>query len=167
MAFRTNYRFERAERDRLKKAKKDEKLKRQQERAASRADDSTTEQTEGKEVPEDLVRAHRGGRGPSLGQSLRLTFVHSVWISPGPPDHRHDDADDEHDHQEQRDLPSPRDWRNRNNRYPQPDHTQADNRIIAIIDAGLFAQPPKRLVDENVTPFYLSACRLTLWLCFI
>jgi hypothetical protein len=34
MAFRTNYRFERAERDRVKKAKKDEKLKRQQERAA-------------------------------------------------------------------------------------------------------------------------------------
>jgi hypothetical protein len=34
MAFRTNYRFERAERDRLKKAKKEEKLKRQQERAA-------------------------------------------------------------------------------------------------------------------------------------
>lgn len=53
MAFRTNYRFERAERDRLKKAKKDEKLKRQQERAASRPDDtSTTEQTQGKEVPE-------------------------------------------------------------------------------------------------------------------
>ena len=34
MAFRTNYRFERAERDRIKKAKKEEKLKRQQERAA-------------------------------------------------------------------------------------------------------------------------------------
>ena len=33
MAFRTNYRFERAERDRIKKAKKDEKLKRQQARA--------------------------------------------------------------------------------------------------------------------------------------
>jgi hypothetical protein len=34
MAFRTNYRLERAERDRIKKAKKEEKLKRQQERAA-------------------------------------------------------------------------------------------------------------------------------------
>ena len=34
MAFRTNYRLERAERDRIKKAKKDEKVKRQQERAA-------------------------------------------------------------------------------------------------------------------------------------
>ena len=33
MAFRTNYRFERAERDRIKKVKKEEKLKRQ-ERAA-------------------------------------------------------------------------------------------------------------------------------------
>ncbi len=32
MAFRPNYRFERTERDRLKKAKKDEKLRRQQER---------------------------------------------------------------------------------------------------------------------------------------
>jgi hypothetical protein len=34
MAFRTNYRFERAERDRIKKDKKEEKLRRQQERAA-------------------------------------------------------------------------------------------------------------------------------------
>ena len=34
MAFRTNYRLERAERDRIKKAKKEEKLKRQQERTA-------------------------------------------------------------------------------------------------------------------------------------
>ena len=52
MAFRTNYRFERAERDRLKKAKKDEKLKRQQERAVSRSDDdSPTEQTQENEVP--------------------------------------------------------------------------------------------------------------------
>ena len=34
MAFRTNYRFERAERDRIKEARKDEKLRRQQERTA-------------------------------------------------------------------------------------------------------------------------------------
>ena len=34
MVFKTNYRFGRAERDRIKKAKKEEKLKRQQERAA-------------------------------------------------------------------------------------------------------------------------------------
>ena len=35
-----NYRFERAERDRSKQAKKEEKLKRQQERLAGRSDDS-------------------------------------------------------------------------------------------------------------------------------
>ena len=52
MAFRTNYRFERSERDRLKKAKKDEKLKRQQERVESRRDDGSTEQTEVNETPE-------------------------------------------------------------------------------------------------------------------
>jgi len=39
MAFRPNYRFERAERDRIKKAKKEEKLKkRQQDREASGQD---------------------------------------------------------------------------------------------------------------------------------
>jgi hypothetical protein len=52
LAFRTNYRFERAERDRLKKAKKDEKLKRQQERAELRRDSGTTEQTEENEARE-------------------------------------------------------------------------------------------------------------------
>ena len=53
MAFRTNYRFERSERDRQKKAKKDEKLKRQQERVVSRRDDGPTEQTEEeKDTPE-------------------------------------------------------------------------------------------------------------------
>ena len=52
MAFKTNYRFERAERDRQKKAKKDEKLKRQQERAASRHDSGSTQETEEKDVPE-------------------------------------------------------------------------------------------------------------------
>jgi hypothetical protein len=41
VAFRTNYRFERSERDRLKKAKKEEKLKRQQERVESRRDDGS------------------------------------------------------------------------------------------------------------------------------
>ena len=35
-----NYRFERAERDRAKQAKKEEKLKRQQERLATHVDDS-------------------------------------------------------------------------------------------------------------------------------
>lgn len=36
MAFRTNYRFERRERDRLKQQKKEEKLRRQQERKGQR-----------------------------------------------------------------------------------------------------------------------------------
>jgi hypothetical protein len=52
VAFRTNYRFERSERDRQKKARKDEKLKRQQERVASRQDSDSPEQTEKTEVPE-------------------------------------------------------------------------------------------------------------------
>jgi hypothetical protein len=51
MAFKPNYRFERAERDRLKKARKDEKLKRQQERVSQR-DDSSPEETEAKDLPE-------------------------------------------------------------------------------------------------------------------
>jgi len=36
MPYRPNYRLERAERDRVKKAKKEEKIKQQQERAALR-----------------------------------------------------------------------------------------------------------------------------------
>ena len=52
MAFRPNYRFERAERARLKQAKKDEKLKRQQERAAQRRDEGSAEATEEKDLPE-------------------------------------------------------------------------------------------------------------------
>ena len=36
-----NYRFERAERDRAKKARNDKKLQRQQEKAATRVDDDT------------------------------------------------------------------------------------------------------------------------------
>jgi hypothetical protein len=40
-----NYRFERAERDRVKKARKNEKLQRQQERATTRADDGVPEPT--------------------------------------------------------------------------------------------------------------------------
>jgi hypothetical protein len=40
-----NYRFERAERDRAKKAKNDKKLQRQQERAVTRADVGTPEPT--------------------------------------------------------------------------------------------------------------------------
>ena len=40
-----NYRFERAERDRAKKARNDKKLQRQQEKAATRADDAALEPT--------------------------------------------------------------------------------------------------------------------------
>jgi len=36
MAFKPNYRFERQERDRLKRAKKEDKLRRQQDRKAQR-----------------------------------------------------------------------------------------------------------------------------------
>jgi hypothetical protein len=39
MPFKPNYRFERLERERLKKARKDEKLRRQQERTAPRDDE--------------------------------------------------------------------------------------------------------------------------------
>ena len=47
-----NYRYERAERDRAKKARKDEKLQRQQERAATRAEDGVPEPTAEKEPRE-------------------------------------------------------------------------------------------------------------------
>jgi hypothetical protein len=52
MAFRPNYRFERAERDRLKKAKKDDKLRRQQERASQRPDTDSTEVANSEDKPE-------------------------------------------------------------------------------------------------------------------
>ena len=42
MPFRPNYRFERLERERLKKAKKEEKLRRQQERTPLREEDNPT-----------------------------------------------------------------------------------------------------------------------------
>ena len=42
-----NYRFERAERDRAKKARNDKKLQRQQERAVPRAEDGAPEPTRG------------------------------------------------------------------------------------------------------------------------
>ena len=53
MAFKPNYRFERAERDRLKKAKKEEKLRRQRERVSSPpADDSSTGMAKEEDLPE-------------------------------------------------------------------------------------------------------------------
>jgi hypothetical protein len=50
MAFRPNYRFERIERDRLKKAKAEEKLRRQQERTSERREPDQPE-TEGDTPP--------------------------------------------------------------------------------------------------------------------
>jgi len=47
-----NYRFERVERDRAKKARNDKKLQRQQERAATRADDNASEPTAANEPRE-------------------------------------------------------------------------------------------------------------------
>jgi hypothetical protein len=50
MAFKPNYRFERAERNRLKKAR--EKLRRQQERVSSQQDSSPAEATKPAGLPE-------------------------------------------------------------------------------------------------------------------
>jgi hypothetical protein len=50
MPYRPNYRLERAERDRLKKAKKEEKIKQQQERAALRKTEN-----EGEEAAEETA----------------------------------------------------------------------------------------------------------------
>jgi hypothetical protein len=52
MAFRTNYRFERRERDRLKQAKKEEKLRKQQERKAAQQGEETPPEAEGNTLPE-------------------------------------------------------------------------------------------------------------------
>lgn len=52
MPYRPNYRLERAERDRVKKAKKEEKIKQQQERAASRKTDNPDDGPSGE--PESL-----------------------------------------------------------------------------------------------------------------
>lgn len=53
MAFRPNYRFERMERDRLKKAKTDEKLRRQQERASQRQEPDQPENPEATAPPKE------------------------------------------------------------------------------------------------------------------
>jgi hypothetical protein len=46
MPFKPNYRFERVERERLQKAKKEEKLRRQQERASQAGDRDDSAPTE-------------------------------------------------------------------------------------------------------------------------
>ncbi|HEX3952304.1 MAG TPA: hypothetical protein VHW90_01945 [Stellaceae bacterium] len=48
-----NYRFERVERDRSKKAKKEEKLRRQQERLTSPAEETAEQPTTESEPPQD------------------------------------------------------------------------------------------------------------------
>jgi hypothetical protein len=53
MPYRPNYRIERAERDRAKKAKKEEKIKQQQERAALRRTNPEDASTEEPEMPEN------------------------------------------------------------------------------------------------------------------
>jgi hypothetical protein len=52
MAFKPNYRLERAERDRLKKAKKEDKAKRHQERASQRQDSGVAETSENSNSPQ-------------------------------------------------------------------------------------------------------------------
>ena len=57
MRFRPNYRIERAERDRAKRARKDEKLKRQQDRAAQRGDGGAESPPAESETPEAVPTA--------------------------------------------------------------------------------------------------------------
>ena len=63
MAFRTNYRFERAERDRIKKAKKEEKLKRQQERAALHPAPDSTENPDEHTPSDEMTVGDANARG--------------------------------------------------------------------------------------------------------
>ena len=49
MPFKPNYRFERAERDRAKKAKKEERFRRRQERATPAPDETLPDQMEEKQ----------------------------------------------------------------------------------------------------------------------
>jgi hypothetical protein len=60
MRFKPNYRIERAERDRAKKARKDEKLRRQQDRATQRIDDSAQQPAASPETPPDRNQRAEG-----------------------------------------------------------------------------------------------------------
>lgn len=53
MPRRPNYRFERAERNRAKEAKKEEKLRRQQERVSARAGDDAAHPTPDPQAPSE------------------------------------------------------------------------------------------------------------------
>ena len=85
MRFKPNYRIERAERDRAKKARKDEKLKRQQDRATQRIDDGGQAPAAGPEIPRTkgsdtpVLRQHlqRAHQGPCL--STRASVRRSRW----------------------------------------------------------------------------------------
>jgi hypothetical protein len=69
MPFKPNYRFARSERERLKKAKKDEKLRRQQERAPLHEDDAptVTDQTATDQTATDQTATDKTEGDPSTG----------------------------------------------------------------------------------------------------
>jgi hypothetical protein len=69
----------------------------------------------------------------------------SPWISPSSPDRWHNYSGKEHDHQEQRNFPNPRDGRNRSDRYSKSDHANSRYGVIASPDAQRFLQRPMRL----------------------
>jgi hypothetical protein len=78
MAFRTNYRLERAERDRIKKAKKEEKLKRQQERAAVSPAAASRENPD-ENPPVDKQPATTW----TLGEAADFGWLRITAVSPG------------------------------------------------------------------------------------
>jgi hypothetical protein len=72
-------------------------------------------------------------------RSCRSYLVSDLFlIFSSPPDRWDYDPDKEHDQQEQCDFPTPRDWRNRSDRYSKPDHASSDDGIIPSPDACLF-----------------------------
>jgi hypothetical protein len=80
MAFRTNYRFERAERDRIKKAKKEEKLRRQQaRRAAPRAE--FFGKSGGKHATGRVRQASRTRRGATDFGTVGVTKLDGKWVA--------------------------------------------------------------------------------------
>jgi hypothetical protein len=87
----------------------------------------------------------------------------SVRVSPSPRDCWHYYSDQEHDHQEQRDFPTPSDRRDCSNGYAKRDHANSNQRIITPLDARLFPEPEKHalarlrwrsVVSQCACPFY-------------
>jgi hypothetical protein len=72
----------------------------------------------------------------------------SVSISSSPPNHWDYDRDYEHYHQEQRDFPTPRDWRDVSDRYSKSDHASSYDRVMPSLDARLFPESPKRSLAD-------------------